>query len=291
MAARDTPQRNKQLSCGRLFACLTLGVGLGVAPGSVPAAGTEAWPTKVDARYALTFNGIKVGHIAFASQAGAQSYTLNSTGEVSVLFGAIKWAGTSRVSGVVANSVIAPNAYVFDWKKNKKGGAISLGFTDRKATQVSVEPPAGTGPEYIALTEKHKTDVLDPLSAIMALTRADVAEPCERRVHVFDGKQRFDVVFSPKRKTVITSTKPGVAPAVGFVCRAMYEPIAGHRNNADQKAYANNRDAEVVLRRLPGTGLLVPHSVTVPTAWGTGTMVIERMTITSAAAGQFAVTE
>ncbi len=279
----------------RLFSKRTLSLlasSLIMSAGPLKAApSVEAWPTKVDARYVLKFNGIRVGHIAFASQAGAQTYTLESSGEVSVLFGAIKWVGNSHVSGAVASGALAPKSYAFDWKKNKKGGAISLGFTGRKATLVAVDPPAGTGPDFVALTDQHKTDVLDPLSAIMALTRADVAEPCERRVPVFDGKQRFDVVFSLKRKTVIPSTKPGGASTVGFVCRAMYEPIAGHRNTADQKAYASNRDVEVVLRRLSGTGLLVPHSVTVPTAWGTGTMVIERMTIISASAGQFAVSE
>lgn len=256
-----------------------------------PTYAADAWPAKVDARYTLKFNGIRVGHIEFASQAGAQTYSLESTGEVSVLFGAIKWAGTSRVAGAVETAGPAPKSYTFDWKKNKKGGAVLLGFTDHKATQVSVEPPAGVGPDYVALLDKHKTGVLDPLSAIMALTRADAPNPCDRRVPVFDGKQRFDVVLSPKRKTVIAPARPGGASSVGFVCRATYEPIAGHRNNADQKAYANNRDAEVVLQRLPGTVFLVPHSVTVPTAWGTGTMVIDKVVVTSAAAGQIVVAE
>lgn len=276
------------VSCIGRTAALVLAIAA-VMPARVYAA--EAWPAKVDARYALKFNGIRVGHIAFSSQAGPQSYSLESTGEVSVLFGAIKWAGTSHVTGAVELSGPAPKAYGFEWKKNKKGGTISLGFTDHKATQVSVEPPAGVGPEFIAITDKHKTDVLDPMSAIMALTRAGAAEPCEKRVHVFDGKQRFDVVFNPKHRITIAATQPGATASAGFVCRVTYEPIAGHRNNADQRAYASNRDAEVVLRRLPGTDLLVPHSVTVPTTWGTGTMVIEKVAITSTTAGRIVVAE
>ena len=284
-----SPKRAARLSLGQggvlAIAALTAFAAV------TPTRAAEAWPAKVDARYTLKFNGIRVGHIAFASQAGSQTYSLESTGEISVLFGAIKWVGTSRVAGTVEKAGPAPNSYAFDWKKNKKGGSILLRFTDHKATQVSVEPPAGVGPEYVALMDKHKAGVLDPLSAIMALTRADTSEPCDRRVPVFDGKQRFDVVFSPKRKTVIAPAKPGGVASVGFVCRAMYEPIAGHRNNADQKAYANNRDAEVVLQRLAGTAFLVPHSVTVPTAWGTGTMVIDTVAVTSAAAGRIVVAE
>ena len=185
----------------------------------------------------------------------------------------------------------APKAYAFDWKRNKKGGVIKLGFAGHKAVEVAVEPPPSAHHDTIPLSDKDKQGVVDPLSAIMALTSAAKGDPCERRVKVFDGKQRFDIVFSPKRQTVIPAPKSGGSSAVGYVCRVMYEPIAGHRSNADQKAYAANRDAEVVLRKLPGSETLIPHSVTVPTAWGTGSMVIDRVDVTTANAGQFAVTE
>ena len=98
-------------------------------------------------------------------------------------------------------------------------------------------------------------------------------------------------MFTPKSKIELPAIKSGAAVAQGLVCRAMYEPIAGYKNDVHAKAYAANRDAEVVLRRLPGSGLLIPHSVTVPTAWGTGTMIIDRVVVTSATAGRIALTE
>lgn len=270
-----------------------------MVPGVVLAAETpvkevpvrEAWPVAVSAKYKLKFNGIGVGHIAFSSKAAGKSYALTSNGEVSLLFGAIKWTGASSVAGVIDAVEPAPMAYAFDWRRNKKGGAIKLAFAGRKAVDVVVEPPASAHHDTVPLTDKDKQGVVDPLSAIMALTSAAKGDPCDRRVKVFDGKQRFDIVLSPKRQTVIPAPKAGGASSVGYVCRAMYEPIAGHRANADQKAYAANRDAEVVMRKLPGSEAFIPHSVTVPTAWGTGTMVIDRVDVTSATAGQFAVTE
>jgi hypothetical protein len=59
----------------------------------------------------------------------------------------------------------------------------------------------------------------------------------------------------------------------------MYEPVAGHRNNADTKTFAANRDFELVLRRIPGTEMLIPYSVTIPTSWGTGSMVTEKIEV------------
>lgn len=251
----------------------------------------EAWPAAVKARYALKYNGIGVGHIDFTSKTSGQTYTMASSGEVSLLFGAIKWVGTSNVSGTIENGSVAPKSYAFDWHKNTKGGTIKMGFAGKKAVDVAVEPPAGVHPDTVPLTDQHKKDVVDPLSAIMTLTRADAANPCERRVAVFDGKQRFNIVLSYKRQTRIPAPQSGGASSLGVVCRAMYEPIAGYRGDANAKAYAANRDAEIVLRRVAGTNLLIPHSVTIPTSWGTGTMVIDHVDVTSATAGQFALTE
>ena len=143
----------------------------------------------------------------------------------------------------------------------------------------------------VPLTEAHMVGALDPMSAILMLTKADSRPPCDRRVGIFDGKQRYDVVFTPKRLTRLPSASKGGPPETGHVCRIMYEPIAGHRDNDDTRAYASNRDAEVVLRRIPGSEMLIPYSVAIPTAWGTGTMVTERIDIVTAAAGTIAFTD
>lgn len=272
-----------------------LAAGTLVVAGSVlsahQVAAAEAWPAAVSARYKLKFNGIDVGSIAFSSKTEQRTYSLSSSGQVSVLFGAMKWTGNSNVAGIIDAAEPVPKSYAFDWKKNKKGGAIKLGFAGRKAVDVSVEPKSDPHPDLVPVTDQHRAGVVDPLTAIMALTRADANNPCDRRVRVFDGKQRFDIVFSYKRKTLIAASKGGGASSVGFVCRAMYEPIAGHRANADSKTYAANRDAEVVLRKIAGSELLIPNSVTVPTAWGTGSLVIDRVDVVSATVGQVALTD
>jgi hypothetical protein len=143
----------------------------------------------------------------------------------------------------------------------------------------------------VLLTDAHKVDALDPLSAIMLLTKADSRPPCTRRVGIFDGKQRYDIVFTYKSQIRLPPPSSGGPSEIAYVCRAMYEPIAGHRANAATKTYASNRDVEVVMRRLPGSEMLIPYSVTIPTLWGTGTMVTERIEITTTAAGQIALTE
>lgn len=268
-----------------------VGVGLMVVAASGIAHAAEPWPASVTARYKLQYNGINMGTLDFASTTGPKDYQLKTSAQVKLLFGAIKWAGDTTVTGAIASSAPSPASYAFDWKKNKKGGLIKLGFAGGNATSVSVEPPSSPSEETVPLTEEHKKKVLDPLSAVMALTRADGPAPCDRKVSIFDGKHRFDVVMSFKRQTQIAPKKPGGAPTVGYVCRLNYLPIAGHKMNADSKAYVANQDVEVVLQRVSPGNALIPHTLTIPTKWGTGSMVAEKIEVTTAAGVRVALTD
>ena len=249
----------------------------------------EPWPATVHARYSLRYNGITVGHLDMNSSTSATTYSLAGSVKVSVLFGAFTWAASANVSGAIEGGIPAATSYAFDWQQKKKGGTIRMGFKDHVATDVAVEPPPRPRADTVPLTPAHKIGAFDPMSAVMMLTKADNRPPCDRRVSIFDGKQRYDIVLTPKRTTSLASATGGGSEAA-YVCRMMYEPVAGHRDNADTKAYAANRDAEVVLRRIPGSEMLIPYSINIPTSWGTGTMVTERIDVVTAGAGKIALT-
>lgn len=260
---------------GRALAVLTLGLALlplQASSGDKPAARQgEAWPTSVQAHYRLRYNGIDVGRLDINSNTAANTYSLSGSGKVSVLFGAMTWSGSSTVSGAIEEGAAAPATYAFDWRANKKRGAINIGFKDHIAAEVAVKPPAKVRGDSVALTPAHKVGALDPVSAIMMLTKADDRPPCDRRVDIFDGKQRYDIVFTPKRLMRLPPPSGAGPSETAHVCRVMYEPIAGHRANEDTKAYASNRDVEVVLRRIPGSDMLIPYSVTMSIRFVTAT--------------------
>lgn len=261
---------------------------------TMPAYASDTWPEAVNARYKLKFQGIEVGKLDFHSQTSPQGYTINGGAQLSVLLGLFKIKTAGNATGAIAGGGAAaapqPKTYAFDWQGGKKHGAIKLGFEGGAAKHISVDPPPSPSPETIPLLDKHKANVVDPISAIMVLTRND-GKPCDKRVPVFDGKHRFDVVFSFKRQQPI---KPAggskvASGEVGIVCAVTYVPIAGHKQKAETEAFAKNRDMEVLLRRLPGSDMMVPHTVTIPTAWGTATMVSDRIDVTSSKAGQIAL--
>lgn len=251
----------------------------------------EPWPVAVKARYRLQYMGIDVGQLEMTSTTSGKSYALSGSGKVSVLFGAITWSGSASVSGAIEDGQPAPASYGLEWHNNKKGGLIQMRFKDRTAQDIKVEPPPSPHPDLVPVKPVHKADALDPVSAVMMLTRADGRAPCDRRVGIFDGKQRYDIVFTFKRTMPLPASAGGAPGEIAYVCRAMYEPIAGHRDNEATKTYASNRDVEVVMRKIAGTEMLIPYAVTIPTAWGTGSMVTERIEVSTAKVGRIALTK
>ena len=282
-------KRGGPLASVLLAACFISSPHAGSAGDKSVVRAADAWPVSVEAHYRLRYNGINVGHLHVTSKAEGGGYTLSGSGRVSALFGAVKWVGSSKVSGVVHDNEPAPASYAFDWQRNRKRGEIRMSFRNWAATDVAVTPPPGPHLDDVPLKERDRRGVFDPVSAVLMLTRVDHRPPCNRRVAVFDGKQRYDIVLTPKR-TVSLPAPAGAGSETAHVCRATYEPVAGHRDNADTKTYASNRDVEVVLRRVAGSGLLIPYSVTVPTSWGTGSMVTEKIDVVTRGAGRVALT-
>jgi hypothetical protein len=141
----------------------------------------------------------------------------------------------------------------------------------------------------VPVKDQHLKDVLDPLSAVMALLRGGMAQPCGRKLAIFDGKQRFDLLLSPRGQRRITETRPSGQPGLAFVCRVRYVPIAGYKMNEETKSMAESSGIEVALRPIPTANLLVPYEVTVPTIAGPAKLTSQRIEIETAGRGQIAL--
>jgi len=111
--------------------------------------------------------------------------------------------------------------------------------------------------------------VLDPLSGVMALSLGNIAKPCEQKLPIFDGKQRFDLVFSPT----------GRSKGADQVCRVRLVPISGHKKGEGAGSVIAG-DIEVVMRPVPKANILIPYRVTVPTIIGAAVLASDRIEIT-----------
>ena len=252
-------------------------------------AAAEAWPANVRAVYDINFNGFNVGTFEFQSQAEQQSYTLLGNARLSVLLGAFTWDGETRSFGLIVKQEPKPASFTFDFRSSLRAGSTKLGFANGVVTNIAHLPPEPPKPDVIPLREQHLKGVVDPLSAIMVISRGPSANPCDRRIPIFDGKERFDLVFSYKRDMRVVEQAPSGQPEVAHVCRVKYLPIAGHKADSDTSFMAANNEIEVALRPIPSANVFIPYQISIPTMAGSATIVSKRVEIVSHGKPQIAL--
>lgn len=267
--------------------CVCAGVLSAPVLGAPPLA-SEAWPSRVAATYRVTFNGFDIGAFKFTSDVSSGGYTLSSDAQLSALLGAFTWRGVSRSTGTLSSGDPRPAGYTFNFQSSSRHGAVKIGFNDTRITSVAVMPPSEPQPDLVPVREQHLKDVLDPLSAVMAVSRA-TANPCNRKLAIFDGKQRFDLIFSYRRQEKVAEQRPSGQPSTGTVCRVKYVPIAGYRATAETKDLSQSSGIEVAFRHVPNANLMVPYLVTIPTFAGSATIELSRIDITTSDKGQIAL--
>lgn len=245
----------------------------------------KAFPPKVHANYKIAWNGVEFGTFTFNSDIEGGQYTLNGDARLSAIFGAFSWRGITRSLGTVTTGKPVPAAYAFKYDGSSKSGRIDMRFRSNAVAKVSSIPPIRNSPGRIPVTKSHLQGVLDPLSAVMAITAGvGTGNPCQKRLAIFDGKQRFDIVLTALRTDHIGDSQQAVA-----VCRVRYVPIAGHKMNEETKFMASNMGIEIALIPVAEANLFVPHSIKLPTAYGLATLVSADVRIDVPGIGRVAV--
>ncbi|HUS96554.1 MAG TPA: DUF3108 domain-containing protein [Hyphomicrobiaceae bacterium] len=255
--------------------------GPGLLAGICGAEAADRWPGEVVAEYQVRFSGFKVGRLVFRSKVETATYALQADGKMSALFGAYKWSGTARSEGGALDARPVPAAYSLDYRANRKRGSVRMSLGDARVKKVSVTPPrSGVS---VPVEPKHLAGVVDPLSAVMALSRGGASgNPCRQRLAIFDGKQRFDLDLSLAGRERIAERGNSGQPSMGYVCRVRYRPIAGYLNNKTTAFMRRHSGIRIVLRAVSGAGIHVPQEIRLPTIAGDAVIRLKRVTITTA---------
>lgn len=260
-----------------------------LASAAAPAgAADQSWPAQVSARYKLNFNKFEVGSYEFLSRFNGKTYDAASRAEISALFGAFNWRGDIVGAGGAEGVRPRPSGYKMTFKTKSKQGSIALGFAGADVASVDLQPTKPPHPDAVPVTAEHYKGVLDPMSAILAITRAGAKNPCDKRIPIFDGKARFDLVMSYKGEQKIADSSPPDQPKTLVVCRVKYVPIAGHKPKDFENPWVDYSHIEIALRPVPSANIFVPYRVTIPTTLGEAEMLAESVDITTAGQVQIA---
>jgi len=249
---------------------IMLGAGAAVfarAEPGAPSGAQASGPARVHATYHITWNGLDLGDFVWDSAIASGEYKAATSANISALFGAYTWAGLTRASGTYLTGEPHPSNYKFSFKATDKSGRIDMAFAHNRIVTVSQDPPDKGSSERIPLKPAHLENVLDPLSAIMAMSSpgsgsVDTINPCDRHLSVFDGTQRFDLVLSFKHKARLENA---TGAKFAYVCAIKYVPIAGMKMNTETKYMASADGIEIWLAPVAFANTFVPVTVVIPT--------------------------
>jgi hypothetical protein len=221
---------------------------------------TEKRPASVSAVYRISFGVFgDIGVYRFKSKLRGEKYNLVADAKIETKV--LDYSAEMRSSGSLVASQLKPEKHMFRFKQNpligkKKRSTLNMAFDEDSPSK-----------HVIPVVERDLQDVLDPLSAIMALSLDNKNEVCRRTLSVFDGKRRFDLIFKPKR-----------GASRNVVCLVHFAPISGHRRDEDRSVITGN--AEVVLRRVPKANIVIPWRITVPTIAGNAVLMSDQVVVT-----------
>lgn len=271
---------------GALAACLvTLGAAP-LAPAGPAAAEPQVNAPEIAALYKITLNGFDVGSLRYTAEHAGKAYALKSEVELSLLLGAFQWKGISNSAGTLMGTGPRPSGFTFEFTSTMRSGSVRVGFDDGNVESVSVMPYQPAAPDVVPVKEQDLKGVLDPLSAILALTRDDGVSPCARKVSIFDGKQRFDLQLAYRRQEPL----PG-QQGMATVCRVKYIPIGGYRNSEETANLARSTGIEISFRSVGANGVLVPQHVVLPTMAGPAELTVQRVEVGTPGHGQVALVD
>jgi hypothetical protein len=245
-----------------------------------------AQTARLDAAYSVYLTGIPVGRAEVTVELTEAGFIASGSGKTSGLLRLIsKGAGSMSVRGAFKNNRVTASLFSGRLNTSRREQKIELNVVNGFAKGYSIEPPQrDPDKKRVPITDETRTNVIDPMSAMLALvSKGDVLSPesCNRTLPIFDGRYRFNLVLSYLRiDKAAASTEGYQGPAL--VCQVRYLPIAGHHpDGAAIKQMTANRNMFVWLAPVAGTRALAPIKASVTTAIGTFVVEATRFRISA----------
>ncbi len=277
--------------CLSLTAVVALSCAVG---GALPGDGAYAEnnlaaASRITAVYRVDVGSFNLGNFKLTTTFRGDDYEMRGEGRFTILEGFIyEWRGVTASTGRVTSTGPEPDMYAINYSNGgKKSERLRMTFDGRAVTGVSIIPRTRPAPRTIPVTKEQLEGVLDPMSGAFLTAKSNNPNGdlnvCNHTLPVFDGRQRFDLVVSPKRTvTVKRTTRAGYGgPAV--VCGVKFIPIAGHQpDNPGIRLMAQSNEIEVWLIPVRGTNMYVPYRIVLPTPVGYGTALVTSIHVSGA---------
>ena len=262
-------------------AALTCGLGGNFPAGTAYAENSPSSASRITAVYRVGLGSFNLGDFRLTTTFRGDDYEMRGEGRFSILEGLIyEWRGVTASSGRVTRTGPEPDMYAFNYSDSgKQSERLRMTFNGRAVTGVSIIPRKRPAPRTIPVTKEQLEGVVDPMSG--AFLSAQSENPngdlnvCNQTLAVFDGRQRFDLVITPKRAVTVKRTTPAGYGGPAVICAVKFIPIAGYQpDNPGIRLMSQSNEIEVWLIPVRGTHMYVPYRIVLPTPVGYGSAVV-----------------
>ncbi len=183
--------------------------------------------------------------------------------------------GAASTQGNLTGGMPSPTSFSYS-TRGKSNREVNMSLSAGRITNVRVTPRKTPRADRIPLQEKHLMGVIDPLSA-MFMPADRKHQVCDRKIPIFDGQYRYNVVLSPAGRQVYAAK--GFRGAA-YVCRLSYEPIAGHRPQKRSVKYmAANKNMQIWFASVGDGSYYLPVYAAVATYVGRITFAIRSVEV------------
>lgn len=244
-----------------------------VLPGLLIAAAVPAQAQgRLEAQYTAYLANIPIGSGSWTIDISETQLAATASGTTTGLMRAFTGGrGSSATRATLNGGRLVSSIYAATVATRKKNDEIRLTIANGAVKDFRVEPPQDPNPDRLPITEAHRQNVLDPMTASLLRVPGNgdlmVPEACQRKVSIFDGRLRYDIELAYKRMETVKADKGYAGPAL--VCSVYFTPLGGHDPSRTAIKYLiKQRDMEVWLVPIAGTRVLVPFRVQGPTPVG-----------------------
>lgn len=198
------------------------------------AAGGEAQDSSgtastLDITFKLYAGGVSFGQAAMTARIENDTYKASSRLETQGIVNRFWQSKIETASyGRIDNGRVEPANYdSFSTRRSGNRQEVTVKFDANGPVEMIANPAYD---DLEPLSDDARRRSLDPLSSVLFLvtsTAADEAKPCAVTAPVFDGRRRYDIVFSYSRRANVTMDN-GIYKGPALVCEVEYKQVAGH---------------------------------------------------------------
>ena len=247
----------------------------------ISASALRALKQTIDLGYTVSGVGLSLLSADFNISLNGSRYkaiSLIKTEGIAGLINASRWDTVSE--GRITTSGIKPASYRADIATRRGRGAVTVQW---QGDQFKISALPGNKPERMRAVQKNlKTDMPDPLSALIATALFDARRPCRGSRQVFDGRTINQLTFKFERPVIMKGGQHYQGPA--YRCQVKQTPIAGQPADvlAEEKRTPSPYHPVWLAPVKLGKGaptVLIPVKITLSTDWGSTTVHLTRSTI------------